>query len=270
MLSIILSFAVSTAVYFSTSQFGNWKFLWTALVFLALQVIVGLLLRKHIMAVQQRIQSVIMDGQTKLNAKMNHMQQRGSANVKVMQKILETEQTKFIQEALTMTTELEQFNKWSVMMGKQIATMRMQFHFQLKNYTEVDTLMPKALYLDPMIYGMKLARLYKQDDLKGLEKTYLKGSRRFKGDKSTIIYAAYSWAMVKKGNVDEAVKALNEAVKKNSNEVLLNNLNFLKNGKIKQFSNAGLGDMWYTLYLEEPKQKAVRVKQRASRGARPF
>lgn len=270
MLSLILSFALSISVYFKTAEYGNWSILWAILTFLLLQVLVGLALRKPIMGVQNKIQAVIMDGQKKLNAKMTQMQQRGAGSVKVMQKILESEQTKFIEEALALTSELETYNKWSIMMSKQIATMRMQFYFQLKDFKKVDELMPKAMFMDPMIYGMKLARQYKQDDLVGMEKTFKKAMRRFKGEKATIIVAAYSWAMVKKNNIDDAIKALNEAVKKNSNEVLVNNLNALRNGKLKLFSNAGLGDMWYTLYLEEPKQKVARVKQRASKGGRPF
>ncbi len=271
MLSLCISVAISLAIYFSTyAELGGWSYFWAALAFIAVQIIVGLLLRGRIMAVQNNIQQVVMEGQKRLTAKMNQMQQRGGGNVKVMQKVLETEQYKFIQEALAMTSELEKFNKWSLMMAKQVATMRMQFYFQLKEYDKVDSLLPKALYLDPMIYGMKMARLYKLNDEKGLEKTFRKGKARFKGAKSTIIYATYSWALVKKGNIDEAIKVLNEAVRKNDNEALVNNLNFLKNGKVKQFSNAGLGDMWYALYLEEVKQKPVRVKQRAARGGRPF
>ena len=37
------------------------------------------------------------------------------------------------------------------------------------------------------------------------------------------------------------------------------------NGKEKQFSNAGFGDIWYALYLEEPK-----VKPQRQRPGRPF
>ena len=35
----------------------------------------------------------------------------------------------------------------------------------------------------------------------------------------------------------------------------------LANGKAKQFSNSGFGDMWYALYLEEPKVKPQRQRQ---------
>jgi len=271
MLSLIISLSVAFAIYFSSVEsLGGWSIFWAIIAFFAIQVVTALLLRGRIMKVQQAIQATIMDGQKRLNVKMTQMQQRGSTNMKVAQKVLESEQAKFINQALEMTAELEQYSKWSLMMSKQIATMRMQFHFQLKEYDKVDALLPKALMMDPMIYAMKLARDYKKGDMDAMAKTFKKGKTRFRGDKSTMIFATYSWALVKKGKVDEAIEALNEAVKKNSNEILMNNLNFLKNGKVKQFSNAGLGDMWYTLYLEEMKQKPVRMKQRGGRGGRPF
>ena len=36
----------------------------------------------------------------------------------------------------------------------------------------------------------------------------------------------------------------------------------LANQKYKHFSNAGFGDLWYSLYLEEPKVKMQRQQQR--------
>ena len=47
--------------------------------------------------------------------------------------------------------------------------------------------------------------------------------------------------------------------------MLLENHDKLLNGKAKQFSNAGFGDTWYALYLEEPKMKPQRQRQ-----GRPF
>lgn len=271
MLSLIISLSVALSIYFtSVASLGGWSVFWAIIAFFAVQVITALVLRKRIMAVQQAIQSTIMNGQKRLNAKMTQMQQRGATNMKVAQKVLESEQAKFINEALTLTDALEPYCKWSLMMSKQISTMRMQFHFQLKAYDKVDELLPKVLMMDPMIYAIKLAREYKKGELEAMAKTFKKGKTRFRGEKSTMVYAVYSWALVKKGQVDEAIMVLNEAVKKNSNEVLMNNLNFLKNGKVKLFSNAGLGDMWYTLYLEEMKQKPVRMKQRGGKGGRPF
>ena len=44
---------------------------------------------------------------------------------------------------------------------------------------------------------------------------------------------------------------------------MIENCDRLVNGKYKHFNNAGLGDLWYSLYLEEPKIKPQRqVQQR--------
>ncbi|MCK5835190.1 MAG: hypothetical protein KAG98_05630 [Lentisphaeria bacterium] len=270
MLSLIISFTLAIITISTTQSLGGWSYVWGTLVFLLAQIAVGQLLKKKIMATQNEIQGVIQEGQRKLNIKMTQMQRQGGGNIKVMQKVLENEQAKFLGEALEATSKMEQYVKWSLLMKKQIATMRFQFNFQLKNNTKVDALMSKVLYLDPMIYAMRMAREYKKGEMEAFSKTYKKAKGRYKGEKGTIIFATYSWAMVKKGNIDEAIACLNLALKKSSNEVLQKNLHALQNGKIKQFSNAALGDMWYALYLEEVKQKVQKVRQRASKGGRPF
>ena len=43
-------------------------------------------------------------------------------------------------------------------------------------------------------------------------------------------------------------------------EVLNANWERLANDKVKNFSNAALGEMWYMLYLEEPKVKTQRMR----------
>ncbi len=270
MLSLIISITLSIITFSTTADFGGWSYAWAILVFILTQLAVGLLLKKKIMATQMEIQEIIQDGQKRLSGKMTMMQQKGSGNIKVMQKVLETEQNKFLSAALEATSKMEKYNKWSLLMKKQIATMRLQFNFQLKNYDKVDELIKSALYLDPMIYAMRMAREYKKGDMTALAKTYKKAKMRYKGSKGTIIFGMYSWAMVKKNRIDDAILCLNEALKKDNNEVLTRNLHALQNGKTKQFSNAGLGDMWYALYLEEMKQKVQKVRQRASKGGRPF
>ena len=60
-----------------------------------------------------------------------------------------------------------------------------------------------------------------------------------------------------------AVAALVAARKLSDNQTLIENCDRLVNGKYKHFNNAGLGDLWYSLYLEEPKIKPQRqVQQR--------
>jgi hypothetical protein len=270
MLSLLISFTLAIITITSTPTLGGWSYVWGTVVFLLSQMAVGLLLKNKIVATQNEIQQIIQEGQRKLTIKMNQMQRQGGGNVKVMQKVLEVEQGKFLNEALQATSRMEPFVKWSFLMKKQIATMRFQFNFQLKNNEEVDKLIPKVLYLDPMIYAMRMAREYKKGDMDAFSKTYKKAKGRYKGEKGTIIFATYAWAMVKKNQIDEAIACLNTALKKSTNETLQKNLLALQNGKPKQFSNAPLGDMWYPLYLEEVKPKTQKIRQRASKGGRPF
>ena len=113
--------------------------------------------------------------------------------------------------------------------------------------------------MDPLILAMKMVRKYKKGDLVEVEKMYNKGIKRFKGDKTTLIYALYSWILVKENKLEEAVVVLDEGKKKTENEVLKANWEHVANNRIKRFSNAGLGDNWYVLALEDVKP----IKQRA-------
>jgi hypothetical protein len=270
MLALLISLTLAIITITSTPSLGGWSYVWGILVFLLSQMLVALLLKKKIMTAQNEIQQIIQEGQRKLNIKMNQMQRQGGGNIKVMQKVLETEQGKFLKEALQATSKLEPFIKWSFLMKKQISTMRFQFNFQLKNSEEIDKLMPKVLYLDPMIYAMRMAREYQKDDMEAFSKTYKKAKGRYKGEKGTIIFATYAWGMMKKNQIDDAIACLNTALKKSTNETLQKNLLALQNGKPKQFSNAALGDIWHALYLEEVKPKTQKIRQRSSKGRRPF
>ena len=144
--------------------------------------------------------------------------------------------------------------------------MRMQFYYQLKEFNKVDELIPKAMYVDHMSIAMKMARLYKNDD-ESYKKLFYKKVKKFKNEDAVILYALYSWILVKKGNFEEAIKVLLQGKEKTRNEVLEKNWESLVNSKDKKFSNADLGDIWYALYLEEvkvpkPKQQLMRSSYR--------
>ncbi len=62
--------------------------------------------------------------------------------------------------------------------------------------------------------------------------------------------------------MDEAIDVLLAGKDKYDSDVLRKNWEHLVNGRERQFSNAGFGDLWYSLHLETP--KPVRVKQRRS------
>jgi hypothetical protein len=93
-----------------------------------------------------------------------------------------------------------------------------------------------------------------------VEKCFLKGVRRFKDDKAVIIFGLYSWILVKENRIDDAIKVLLDAKTKAENDTLKQNWNHLVNGSIKRFSNAGLGEQWYALMLETPKQQRIQAQ----------
>ena len=73
-----------------------------------------------------------------------------------------------------------------------------------------------------------------------------------------LVASTYAWIKLRQEQPDKAVAALVAAKKLSDNATLIENCDRLVNGKTKHFSNAGLGDAWYSLYLEEPKIKPQR------------
>ncbi len=108
---------------------------------------------------------------------------------------------------------------------------------------------------------MKMTRQYKNND-PGIDKTFKSKSRKFKGDNGVLLYSLYAWVLLKKGDKDAAFEVLTKAQAKTDNEVILRNWEFLANDKEKSFSNAGLGDEWYSLRLENMKNPKQKMKKR--------
>jgi hypothetical protein len=75
---------------------------------------------------------------------------------------------------------------------------------------------------------------------------------------------------MQQGEAEKARQLLAKAKEITADKTLAANWELLANNKDKQFSNAGLGEEWYGLYLEAPplpKQQRIRVD---ARGRRPF
>lgn len=139
--------------------------------------------------------------------------------------------------------------------------MKMQFNYQLGEYKEVDKLLPNCLYMEPLTVAMKMARQYKNDDPK-FDKTFTSKIKKFKGNKGVLLYGLYTWVLLKRGETEKAFEILTTAKEKCDNEVIYKNWEALANGKSKQFSNAGLGDEWYSLKLETPKIPKQKMQKR--------
>jgi hypothetical protein len=101
----------------------------------------------------------------------------------------------------------------------------------------------------------------------GIDKLFKKHTARLRYGQGALLYSLYAWILVQKKDADGAHKVLIKACEKMENETVKKNRELLANNKVGQFSNAGLGDEWYALHLEEPK---VRVQRQSRFSSRPF
>jgi len=237
--------------------------------FLLCMFLIGSIVRRKVSTVQEELQTLMTKGQNRINRKVQQFQSKPGGNPTQMQRELEGEQKIMLKHALEFTPKLEPFRKWNLLMGRQIATMRLQFHYQLKEMKEADEVLARhglfsgPLLSEPMLVAMKMARHYENDETDAAEKTFKKRIKWFRKDRGTLLYALMSWIYVKKGRADEARKLLLKGKETTGNHVLARNWEHLANANEKKFSNAGLGDEWFGLYLEKPvmpKQKRMRGK----------
>jgi len=261
-LSLLISLVCGLVICFGIGV--NWPGHWGwcsffgVLGFILCSLPLNLWIKKKLEAIFKDVQDKIVASQSKLKREAIMYQNKGIAGKSTQEKI-EAKQAASIHEAIDMLEAVTPLRKWNFLAGKQADTLRAQLLYQIKEYEAADPYLEKALVMDPLILAMKMVRKYKKGDLVEVEKMYNKGIKRFKGDKTTLIYALYSWILVKENKLDEAVVVLDEGKKKTENEVLKTNWEHVVNNRIKRFSNAGLGDNWYVLALEEIKP----VKQRA-------
>ncbi len=260
---IVSQVSTGALVTFSTAGFAGTFFL------------IGFLVRKKMSKVQDELQESMQAAQRRMKRKVQQFQNKPGGNVKQIQLQLEMDQKAMFKEGLEHTKRLEPFCKWSLLTGRQIATMRLQFHYQLKEFDQVDEILASSGFLrgpmmmDPMAAAMKMARCYKNDDLEGAKKVYKSRIRWSRGDNAALLYGLMSWIYVKVGEPDEARRVLLKAKESTGVETFVRNWEHLSNDRIKSFSNAGLGDQWYSLYLETPptpKQQRMRGNGRGPRG----
>ncbi len=231
------------------------------IVFVVCWIVIGLVVRKQVNKVNVSVQEIMTRAQAKINRKMQAFQSRPGGNAKSVQKALEKEQAAAVREAIAATDVMNKFYKWNFLLKKQINTMRMMLYYQIRDFAKVDDLLPGCLLFDPRAIAFKLARMYKKNDPK-LDKFFRRKIKHSKGDNCALLYGLYSWILVKRGESDKAFELLNAARKKTDNPTIVENREKLANGKVKHFSNSGLGEMWYALYLEEPKIKQQKMHRR--------
>jgi hypothetical protein len=243
--------------------------------FIVAQVVIGLIVRRQTKKIQDQIQNIMLDGQQKMSRKIQQFQNRPGGNIKQMQRQLEKDQNALIMQAQALVDRFEPFRHWSVFMGRQIATMRLQFAYQLKDFEQVDQILAKGglftgpMMTEPVAVAMKMARQYKNGKFEELEKTFKRHLVWFRGRRGVLLYGLMSWAYLKQGDAEKARQLLIKGKQATGDETLAHNLNMLSNNKPKHFSNSGLGDEWYGLYLENP-PTAKQQRVRAGRSGRAF
>lgn len=242
--------------------------------FFVSQFLIGFLVRKKMKSVNAELQDMMAAAQKRIQIKVNQFQMKPGGNPTALQRQIEKDQQEIFKKGLEFTEKLKPFRKWNPLMDKQISTLRMQFLYQLKEFEQVDEVLSKGIFTGPvfsdiMLVAMKMARQYKQDDIKGAEKTFKRYARWYRNDKGALLYGVMSWIYVQKDRAEDARKLLAKAKEKMFHETLVHNWEMLTNNRVKAFSNAGFGDQWYGLYLENipaPKQQRIRPKK----GRRPF
>lgn len=261
LIAVLSGLAVGLGLYFADVLGYGWSSFCGVLAFGVVQFGLGFMIQKKVKAAMAAVQAVLVEGQKRLQAKTARWQMRPPGSVKEAQNEIARDQRAFVMEALERTEPLKRFRLWVPLMARQIATAQFQLRWMIKDFKAVDALMPKVLFLDPTTVAMKLARMYMTDaPVAAMEKVYLKGSARLKYNQNVLLAAAWSWILLKRGDVDGSFKALNAALKNSDNETLKVNREHLANNRPAHFSNAGLGDQWYALMLEEPKIKMQRPR----------
>jgi len=238
------------------------------------QFAIGFIVRKKMTAVQNGLQELLTNGQKQMNRKIQMFQSKPGGNIKQIQRQLEGDQRALVTEALAFIERFEPFKKWNLLMGRQIATMRMQFLYQLKDFEAADKILAdKGLFTGPMMMepitiAMKMARQYKNGDLAGLEKMFKRRIKWMRGNRGTLLYGLMSWVYMQQGEAEKARLLLAKAKDITADKTLAANWELLSNNKNSAFSNAGLGEEWYGLYLEAPpmpKQQRIRMDARSGR-----
>lgn len=277
MLSLAISIIIALSISFACISAGlkSGTIAYGILGFIASQVLISLLVRKRIKAINSEMEEMLTSGQKRLRHKINQFQMKPGGNPRLIQQQVERDQQALFGQALEFTEKFEAFKKWNVLMHKQLATMRLQFLYQLKEFEQVDKVLSKGIltgpvFSEPLLVAMKMARQYKNKNEKGAEKTFKRYAKWFRNENGALLYGVMSWIYVKQGRDEDARQLLAKAKDKIYDETISRNWEMLSNNRTKSFSNAGFGDQWYSLYLENPpapKQQRVRMN---AKGRRPF
>lgn len=255
--------AVMTGVTLTLTDVSPWywSILWGVLVLLAGQAALGIILRKKMAVVSDNVQGIMKQGQAKMQAKMQRWRQKPVSSQKAAEQELAKDRDAMIAEVQAILKPLDKYRLWVPLLGRQLATMELQFAWQRKDYERVDELLPRALLLEPFLMCIRLARLWqKKAETEEIRKAFKQMVRRARYGTTALVYCTFAWMLLKRGEADEAYKVLIEADEKNEHPVIKSNKEILANNRIPHFTNVGFGEEWYALWLEEPKMKVKRAR----------
>ena len=262
MLSILVAIIIGML---AAATAGIWliSLVWISIIGTIFFVVASILLNRFfgmkLKATVDGVQSILQASQQDTHRMINRFQSKPMGSQKLMENQVEKNVESGVLKALELLEETKPLHKWSLLAERQINTLKMQLNFQIKRFDEVDKFMSKILVMEPLTLAMKMTRQYHLNS-PDLEKSFRKGVKKFKYDKSIIIYSLFAWILIKRKESDKALEVLAEAKEKTDDETIQRNWQQVANNKIHLFSNAGLGEQWYALHLEKP------AKQRVSKG----
>ena len=265
MITLIFAIVFGGGSFAAAYYAGDWGIGWSIFAGVAgfgvFQGVFGFVLQRKVKRDMEKVQGILVAGQKRLQQKMQRWQMRPPGSIQAAQKEIFEDTKLFVKEALVQTETLRKYRLWVPMMDRQIATAQLQLNWMIKEFKVVDKLMPKALCVDPTMSAIKMARMFTLGaPLTDIEKVYRKGVGRVRYNGNVLLAAAMSWMQVQRGEADAAFKTLTEALKKSDNETLKHNHEQLMNNRVAHFNNSGIGDQWYSLYLEEPKVHTQRQR----------
>jgi len=224
----------------------------------------GRVFMKRLTGVFQTVQEQIQAGQKEANRIIQEAQSKPGKSQKVVEKQVTKAMEKAVNQAIDELDAAEPLFKWTLLADRQVAAMKMQLLYQVKRFDEAYACKDKVLFLllESMGAAIKMALEYRYDDPQ-LQKTYRRAKKKYKREQAILIYAPYSWILLKRGQQEAAREVLFEGKEKTGSELLAKNEQHLANDKPRLFSNAGLGEQWFALHLEQPpKQKPSKGQMR--------
>ena len=265
MITLIFALAVGGGGFAAAYYAGDWGLGWSIFAGVAgfgvFQGVFGFIIQKRVKGDMEKVQGILLAGQKQIQQKTQRWQMRPPGSIQAAQNEIFNDTKVFVREALAQTETLRKYRLWVPMMDRQIATAQLQLNWMIKEFKVVDKLMPKVICVDPMMSAIKMARMYMLErPTAEIEKAYRKGVGRVRYNGNVLLAATMSWIQVQRGEVDAAFKTLTEALKKSDNETLKRNHELLMNNRVAHFSNSGIGDQWYSLFLEEPKVRMQRQR----------